>query len=133
MSRRGSEGGRKKSFLDPRRTVNCPVSECNLSGRVDYVKWHFKRLIVWSKTYEGEAAEESETVFKSSSKEAKQHTKWCRRKGYTKTNLPSFKNVDKPSNSVVNFFSQSGLNNNKKPEEKTNNSITPQQKNARFV
>ena len=28
----------------------------------------------------------------------------------------------------MNFFSQSGLNNNKKPEEKTNNSITPQQK-----
>ena len=28
MSRRGLEGGRKKSPLDPRRHVKCPVSEC---------------------------------------------------------------------------------------------------------
>ena len=60
MSRRGSEGGRKKSLLDPRRHVKCPVSECKYSGRTDHVKRHFRNLIVWSKTYEGEAAEESE-------------------------------------------------------------------------
>ena len=33
MSRRGLEGGRKKSLLDPRRHVKCPVSECKYSGR----------------------------------------------------------------------------------------------------
>ena len=60
-------------------------------------------MIVWSKTYEGEAAEESETIFKISSKEAKQHTKWCRRKGYTKTNLPYFKYLDKPSNCMTDL------------------------------
>ena len=63
MSRRGLEGGRKKSLLDPRRHVKCPVSECKYSGRTDHVKRHFRNLIVWSKTYEGEAAEESENEF----------------------------------------------------------------------
>ena len=53
MSRRGSEGGRKKSLLDPRRHVKCPVSECEYSGRKDHVKRHFSKLIVWSKTYVG--------------------------------------------------------------------------------
>ena len=50
MSRRGSEGGRRKSLLDPRRHVKCPVSECEYSGRKDHVKRHFSKLIVWSKT-----------------------------------------------------------------------------------
>ena len=52
MSRRGSEGGRRKSLLDPRRHVKCPVRECNYSGRTDHVKRHFCKLIVWSKTYD---------------------------------------------------------------------------------
>ena len=60
MSRRSSEGGRNKSLLDPRRYVKCPVSECELSGRINHVKRHFSKLIVWSKTYVGEAAEERE-------------------------------------------------------------------------
>ena len=115
MSRRGFEGGRKKSVVDPRRTVNCPVSECNLSGRIDYVKWHFKRLIVWSKTYEGEAAEESENEFISAPRDTKQHTKWCRRNGFTKTKMPFFHSKEKPLSSVLNFFSQSSMNNNERP------------------
>ena len=53
MSRRGSEGGRKKFLLDLRRHVKCPVSECEYSGRTDHVKRHFSKLIVWSKTYVG--------------------------------------------------------------------------------
>ena len=60
MSRRSSEGGRNKSLLDPRRYVKYPVSECELSGRINHVKRHFSKLIVWSKTYVGEAAEERE-------------------------------------------------------------------------
>ena len=40
VSRRGSEGGRKKSLLDPRRHVKCPVSECEYSGRTDHAKRH---------------------------------------------------------------------------------------------
>ena len=59
MSRRGLEGGRKKSLLDPRRHVKCPVSECKYSGRTDHVKRHFRNLIVWSQTYEGEAIVET--------------------------------------------------------------------------
>ena len=70
MSRRGLEGGRKKSLLDPRRHVKCPVSECKYSGRTDHVKRHFRNLIVWSKTYEGEAAEESENVFISAPRDS---------------------------------------------------------------
>ena len=85
MSRRGSEGGRRKSLLDPRRHVKCPVRECNYSGRTDHVKRHFCKLIVWSKTYEGEAAEESENEFISAPRDTKQHTKWCRRNGFTRT------------------------------------------------
>ena len=77
MSRRGLEGGRKKSLLYPRRHMKCPVSECKYSGRTDHVKRHFRNLIVWSKTYEGEAAEESENVFISAPRDSKQHTKWC--------------------------------------------------------
>ena len=45
------EEGRKKSVVDPRRIVNCPESKCNLSGRIDNVKKHFKKLLVWSKTF----------------------------------------------------------------------------------
>ena len=90
MSRRGCDGGRKKGVIDSRRGVNCPVSDCDVSGRIDYVKKHFNKLIVWSKTHESEAAEESEIDFKNASKDAKQHTKWCRRQGYTKSRLPFF-------------------------------------------
>ena len=53
MSRRGCDGGRKKGVIDSRRGVNCPVSDCDVSGRIDYVKKHFNKLIVWSKTYVG--------------------------------------------------------------------------------
>ena len=53
------------------------LSDSDISGRVDNVKKHFKKLIVWSKTHEGEAAEVCESEFKSAPKEAKQHTKWC--------------------------------------------------------
>ena len=49
MSRRGCDGGRKKGVIDSRRGVNCPVSDCDVSGRIDYVKKHFNKLIVWSK------------------------------------------------------------------------------------
>ena len=100
MSRRGSEGGRKKSLLDPRRHVKCPVSECKYSGRTDHVKRHFRNLIVWSKTYEGEAAEESENVFISAPRDSKQHTKWCRRNGFTKTKMPYFHSKEQPMSSV---------------------------------
>ena len=41
MSRRGCDGGRKKGVIDSRRGVNCPVSDCDVSGRIDYVKKHF--------------------------------------------------------------------------------------------
>ena len=75
MSRRGCDGGRKKGVIDSRRGVNCPVSDCDVSGRIDYVKKHFNKLIVWSKTQEREAAEESEIDFKNASKDAKQHTR----------------------------------------------------------
>ena len=115
MSRRGSEGGRKKSLLDPRRHVKCPVSECKYSGRTDHVKRHFRNLIVWSKTYEGEAAEESENVFISAPRDSKQHTKWCRRNGFTKTKMPYFHSKEQPMSSVLNFFSQSSMNNNERP------------------
>ena len=71
MSRRGCDGGRKKGVIDSRRGVNCPVSDCDVSGRIDYVKKHFNKLIVWSKTHESEAAEESEIDFKNASKDAK--------------------------------------------------------------
>ena len=57
MNRRGCDGGRKKAIVDPRRVVNCPVSDCDVSGRVDNFKKHFIKLIVWSKTHEGEAAD----------------------------------------------------------------------------
>ena len=100
MSRRGLEGGRKKSLLDPRRHVKCPVSECKYSGRTDHVKRHFRNLIVWSKTYEGEAAEESENVFISAPRDSKQHTKWCRRNGFTKTKMPYFHSKEQPMSSV---------------------------------
>ena len=40
--------------------MKCPVSEYEYSGRTDHVKRHFSKLILWSKTYEDEAAEESE-------------------------------------------------------------------------
>ena len=63
MSRRGSEGGRKKSLLDPRRHVKCPVSECKYSGRTDHVKRHFRNLIVWSKTYEAPRIYTGKTSF----------------------------------------------------------------------
>jgi len=43
--------------VDPRRVVNCPVSDCDVSGRVDNLKKHFIKLIVLSKTYEDEAAD----------------------------------------------------------------------------
>ena len=111
MSRRGLEGGRKKSLLDPRRHVKCPVSECKYSGRADHVKRHFRNLIVWSKTYEGEAAEESENEFISAPRDTKQHTKWCSRNGFTKTKMPFFHSKEKPLSSVLNFFSQSSMNN----------------------
>ena len=127
MSRRGCDGGRKKGVIDSRRGVNCPVSDCDVSGRIDYVKKHFNKLIVWSKTHESEAAEESEIDFKNASKDAKQHTKWCRRHGYTKSRLPFFKDLDAPVNSVINFFSKSNLNNNDKPVDKRD-SLTQQQK-----
>jgi len=52
MSRRGCDGGRKKGVIDSRRGVNCPVSDCDVSGRIDYVKKHFNKLIVWSKTHD---------------------------------------------------------------------------------
>ena len=116
MSRRGLEGGRKKSLLDPRRHVKCPVSECKYSGRTDHVKRHFRNLIVWSKTYEGEAAEESENVFISAPRDSKQHTKWCRRNGFTKTKMPYFHSKEQPMSSVLNFFSQSSMNNNERPD-----------------
>ena len=57
MNRRGCDGGRKKAIVDPRRVVNCPVSDCDVSGWVDNLKKHFIKLIVLSKTHEGEAAD----------------------------------------------------------------------------
>ena len=52
------EGREKESNWDPRRVVNCPVSDCDVSGRVDNFKKHFIKLIVWSKNHEGEAADQ---------------------------------------------------------------------------
>ena len=42
MSRRGCDEGRKKAIVDPRRVVNCPVSDCDVSGRIDNIKKHFE-------------------------------------------------------------------------------------------
>ena len=56
--------------MDPKRVVNC--QDCDVSGRVDNIQKHFKKIIVWSKSQEGEAAEECEGKFKSAPKEAKQ-------------------------------------------------------------
>ena len=92
MSRRSSEGGRKKSLLDPRRHVKCPVSECIFSRRIDHVKKHFNKLIVWSKTYEGE---ELEIEFISPSMD---------------TN-----SIEKQISSVLNFFPVSSMNNKERP------------------
>ena len=44
MSRRGCDGGRKKGVIDSRRGVNCPVSDCDVSGRIDYTT-----MMSWSR------------------------------------------------------------------------------------
>ena len=49
---------------DPRRRVNCPVCECEFTGRIDNAKAHLRSLIVWSIKHEGEAAEQDETSYK---------------------------------------------------------------------
>ena len=54
--------GRRKALADPRREVKCPVSECEFTGRIDNAKAHLRSLIVWRNKYEGEAAEQDETV-----------------------------------------------------------------------
>ena len=93
--------------------MKCPVGECEYSGRTDHVKRHFSKLIVWSKTYEGDAAEESEIEFISAPRDTKQHTKWCRSNGFTKTIMPYF------HSKVSNFFSQSSMNNYERPSSWT--------------
>ena len=51
-----SNCGRRKALADQKRSVNCPVSECEFTGRIDNAKVHLRHLIVWSKKNEGEAA-----------------------------------------------------------------------------
>ena len=61
----------------------------------------------------GDAAEESEIEFISAPRDTKQHTKWCRSNGFTKTIMPYF------HSKVSNFFSQSSMNNYERPSSWT--------------
>ena len=93
--------GRRKGLADPRRRVNCPVSECEFTGRIDNAKAHLRSLIVWSNKHEGEAAGQDETSYKMASKESKKHTSWFRRLDLQNLNGLCFIVIVRKSNSTV--------------------------------
>ena len=125
--------GRRKGLADPRRRVNCPVSECEFTGRIDNAKAHLRSLIVWSNKHEGEAAGQDETSYKMASKESKKHISWFRRYGFTKLKWPLFHSDSekKQFNSISTFFgnlSSNSNDNNQRGDEERNTDFQSKKK-----
>ena len=93
--------GRRKGLADPRRRVNCPVSECEFTGRIDNAKAHLRSLIVWSNKHEGEAAGQDETSYKMASKESKNIFHGLEDMGLQNLNGLCFIVIVRKSNSTV--------------------------------
>ena len=64
--------------------MKCPVPECHVIGRFDYVKKHIKNTVIWSKNHDGEQAQEFE--YKRAKKDQKIHTKFWQKNGFSFTN-----------------------------------------------
>ena len=76
QSNMSSNRGRKKTVVNSKEQVFCPVPGCSVEGRQDNVKRHLRKTVVWScnELELGEPAGESELNYVRASKDRKSHT-----------------------------------------------------------
>ena len=125
--------GRFPSATGPpsRAKYKCQVPGCSMTSRSDQLQMHYKNFVLFNT--DGEAVDEANDDFKSSSNMKKMHTSYFFRHGFTRNNLPPMKldtAADTWKNQSISSYFQKRNSDNSEQSDSNKSSDTDDELNS---